>query len=108
MKKTKKLLALALALMLSLSCMAMPAMAMENGSARGVNYCSICKKFQDYTRIPTSGILHEVRTVGGCSKTNNTHQHTVYYQTYIWQCPGCEDEIIPHELEDHHVCHYKG
>ena len=110
MKKTKKLLALALALalMLSLSYMAMPTMAMENGSARIRTFCSKCDQYQEFGCLPTSGVLHELRTVGGCSVTNKTHTHEVHYQTCIRVCSGCDVQVMKHEHIDHQVCKFKG
>lgn len=89
MKLTKKLMALALAMMMAFSCMAMPAMAADDDLDFPALYsvCGQCKIGMLVTQVDP--IVRTVRNVGGCQKSNFTHQHTFYTQT-VWD--ACSNE----------------
>ncbi len=101
-----RLPALALALMMALNCMVMPTMALEDDAARINIFCSRCREYQDFKCRLQSSMLRETRTVGGCSKTNNTHTHVVYYLECIRECLRCGAGVMPHTHTDHEVCNY--
>lgn len=106
MTRTKKLLALVLALMMAISCMAVPAMALENGAARNSIYCGTCHKYQPATHTPDTKHYTTTRTVGGCSKTNLSHDHTIVYYYCEFICPDCELPLATHTHTYSETCHY--
>lgn len=101
-----RLPALALALMMALNCMVMPTMALEDDAARISMFCSRCKQSRDFECVFQPGLRPITRTVGGCSKINNTHSHVVYYRDCFRECPVCGMQTNLHSHTAYEVCNY--
>lgn len=107
MKRTKKLLALVLALAMSFATLVTPAMAAKRDDGNIAVPCSVCGHCMQATlQLATDPMVRRTYTVGGCQKTEMSHQHTLITQTQWDKCPNCSYQTNPNVIYREEICHF--